>query len=244
MKDFVKRRIRDAGYRVSRLRPENRFDAMEGTLQSLRRMAYQPRIIIDAGANQGNWTRMAMRLFPEARIHLIEPQPACHEVLRSLVEGHAKLTLHECALTRPGISSVRMTGLGGDGSGAWVLAEGESAAETIECPASTLDELFAGKFSSEHRCLLKLDMERHEWTALQGAERLLESVEVIITEVQFFGLNSFPVFADILDRVRESDFDLFDIAALAPRLRDGRLRSGDVVFVRRGSPLTLDVIWS
>src|ERR1051326_7704705 len=186
-RNFIKRRVYDAGYRVSRLRPENRFDAMEQTLRLLHKAGYQPRVIIDAGANEGNWTRMAMRFFPNAHIHLIEPQPAYYRTLKLLVKSAGKLTLHPCALTRPGLLSVHMAGAG---TGAWVLGEEESTGGTIECPASTLDDLFGRELSSNDRCLLKLDLEGHEWTALQGGVQMLRRVEVIVAEVQFFGNRS------------------------------------------------------
>jgi FkbM family methyltransferase len=214
---------------------------MEQTLRLLHKAGYQPRVIIDAGANEGNWTRMAMRFFPNAHIHLIEPQPAYYRTLKLLVKSAGKLTLHPCALTRPGLLSVHMAGAG---TGAWVLGEEESTGGTIECPASTLDDLFGRELSSNDRCLLKLDLEGHEWTALQGGVQMLRRVEVIVAEVQFFGNSSDRLFADVLDCVRKSGFEVFDIAALAPRLRDGRLRSGDVVFVRKGTPLAADVAWS
>jgi hypothetical protein len=39
-------------------------------------------------------------------------------------------------------------------------------------------------------------------------------------------------------------FALYDVLALASRPRDGRLRSGDVMFVRGNSPLLADVSWA
>jgi len=60
------------GYSLHRW-PTNRFDGVQDALLLLRRSGY----IIDAGANVGNWTRMARSVFRDATIHLVEPQPAC-----------------------------------------------------------------------------------------------------------------------------------------------------------------------
>jgi hypothetical protein len=38
--------------------------------------------------------------------------------------------------------------------------------------------------------------------------------------------------------------ELFDVASLTSRPRDGRLRMGDIVFVRRNTPLVRDVSWA
>jgi hypothetical protein len=69
--------------------------------------------------------------------------------------------------------------------------------------------------------------------------------EVIVTEVQFFEINGngLPTFADVLAFLRDREFDLYDLAALAPRERDGRLKMGDAVFVSRRSPLVEDLRW-
>ena len=37
---------------------------MAETLEMLRTTAYRPRVIIDAGANVGDWALLALRLFP------------------------------------------------------------------------------------------------------------------------------------------------------------------------------------
>ena len=65
----------------------------------------------------------------------------------------------------------------------------------------------------------------------------MRSVEAIVTEVRFFDIehNGFPVFADVVAFLREHEFELYDIVALASRPSDGRLRMGDAVFVRRGA---------
>jgi len=42
----------------------------------------------------------------------------------------------------------------------------------------------------------------------------------------------------------ERGFEFYDVAALASRRRDGRLRTGDVIFVRSGSALTGDNRWA
>ena len=90
---------------------------------------------------------------------------------------------------------------------------------------------------------MKLDLEGHEVAALEGAGAALKSVEVIVAEVHFFDVYKIglPVFGDLVRFLDARGFDVYDIAALASRPSDGRLRTGDVVFVRRGSALLDDV---
>ncbi len=110
-------------------------------------------------------------------------------------------------------------------------------------PAS-FDDLF-GDVSRDDRALLKLDIEGHELAALSGAQRLLTSVEVIVTEVQFFeiGDNGLPCAGDVVSYLKDRGFSLYDVATLSGRERDTRLALGDLVFARKDSALCLDTRW-
>ena len=221
--------------------PANRFDAVIDILELLRRHGYCPRVIIDAGANVGDWTRMARRIFPDAVYHLIEPQAECAPQLTALATMLPSVRVYSVAVTAPGVKSVLM-GRSDGGTGAWVAEEGTSGA--VQVPATSLDEIIV--VSTEDRPLLKLDLENHEIAALEGAARLLRNVEVIISEVSFYRptwTNGQPVFADILQFLRERGFELYDFASLASALNNPRLRTGDAVFVRADSPLAQQRYW-
>lgn len=248
-KEFVRQLFQWLGFRITRDRPTNRYQAIDETLLLMRDRGYRPRVVIDGGANMGVWTTMARKVFPDAAYHLIEPQPACAAELRRLVERTPGLHLHSVALSRPGVEQVRMIGGGpdGGGTGAWVAEPGETIPgdKEYEVPAVTLDGLLESRVTQADRALLKMDMEGHEMTALQGGERLLGVVEVILSEVSFFDINhrGRPLFSDFLAFLRQRGFELYDFTALSGRPRDLRLRQGDVVFVRQDSPLLTDCSW-
>jgi FkbM family methyltransferase len=235
------------GYSVHRW-PAHRFDGMQDALLLLRRFGYSPRVIVDGGANVGNWTRMAHSIFPDATLHLVEPQPACRGALDDLSRRTPGLTVHPVAITEPGIHRVRILGGGetGGGTGGRVARPDEWELGAVECPATTLDGLLADRVVREDRALLKLDLEGHELTALQGAQRLLKVVEVLLTELQFFDVtdNGCPLFADMVGFLRSRGFELYDFACLLQRPWDLRLYMGDVVFVRRDSALLADRSWA
>ncbi|HVC20899.1 MAG TPA: FkbM family methyltransferase [Vicinamibacterales bacterium] len=233
------------GLHVSRL-PANRWDALDDTILRLRTSGYLPRIVIDGGANVGDWTRRVQPIFPQAAYDLVEPQPACRPALEALARRLPAVRIHGVALTSPGATRLTMIddSRGAGATGVHVATAAEAAGRsTLDVPATTLDDLFADRVSLADRALLKLDLEGHESAALAGAPRLLEAVEVLLTEVRFYDIDRSgrPVFADLLARLRTSGFELYDVATLSGRPRDGRLRLGDVVFVRRDSALMQDV---
>jgi FkbM family methyltransferase len=195
-----------AGLQIRRAGAENRFDGMLDTLRQLRRRGYAPGVVIDGGANVGQWTTLASAVFPEARFHLIEPQAECHERLESAFSA-PRYTLHRVALTAPGVSRVSMVADGTASTGAAVVIGGDGLdLPTRVVPATTLDDLLANAIRATDRALLKLDLESHELEALRGATALLNEVEVILCEVSFFDTESqgHPLFADIFDHLKSA----------------------------------------
>ncbi len=246
--EIVKTCFKTAGLRVTRLaRPANRFQAMEETLTLMRDAGYLPKLVLDCGANEGQWTRGVRSIFPKATYHLVEPQPACAENLAALMEESSGVVHHPFALTQSGVASVRMLGGGeeGRGTGNHVALPDESANDEQTLPATTLDDLFTRHVAADDRTLLKLDLEGHELDALAGGAKLLERTEVVLIEIQFYAVhhNQRPIFADVLNFLRDRNFELYDFACLSQRPRDMRLRMGDAVFVQRSSPLWTDVSW-
>lgn len=226
--------------------PVNRFDAMEEVLAALHARGFAPTVVVDIGANVGLWTDAARRHFEPREFHLVEPQPACVERLRRF---HPPLfTIHPVALTKAGVSSVSIVGSDalGVGTGAGVVPLSANTPSSGVVPATTLDDLLGGRWSAADRILLKLDVESHELPILEAGPRILELAEVVILEFQLFQFdgNEAPTFADLHGFMAERGFVLYDFAGLASRPRDGRLRTGDAVFVKGTSPLLDDSRWA
>lgn len=118
------------------------------------------------------------------------------------------------------------------------------AQKAVDVEATTLDSLFSDSCKPSDRTLLKLDLQGHELQALEGASRLLKHVEVALVEAPFFGDAGQPMVANIIGFFHRNGFDLFEIASLSGRPRDNRLREGDFLFVRQGSPISADAHWS
>ncbi len=242
LRDAIKRLLARSGYRVSRGLP-NRLDGIDEHLLWLARQGYAPGAVIDGGANTGSFALAAHKAFPAAVIHMIEPQPACAPALGALAARHGFI-VHPVALTaepkpvRMISDDVQMAE-----TGTYIAWQDEEHLANIEAEGTTLDLLFGARFTLADRVLLKLDLQGHEMLALKGAARFLASVELAIVESWLFPSRGAPDMREMIDFFARQDFDLFDIAGLAGRPRDGRLRQADLVFVRRRTPLWLDQTW-
>jgi FkbM family methyltransferase len=245
MLNIANRLFVSLGIRVTRNARVNRFQATEETLRRMAARGFAPAEIIDAGANVGDWTRMARAVFPTATFHMIEPQAGCAPILESMSNDIPRIKYYRTVVTRPGRREVAITGGGTAqrGTGAWVVGEGEEAIAQSMSGATTLDELFGDRL--QRPIFLKLDLEGHELQALAGARTLLSRTEAILAEVTFFDIYGLgrPLFSDVLAFLRDQQFELYDIASLSARPRDDRLRQGDAVFVRRDSALLGDRAW-
>jgi FkbM family methyltransferase len=242
LKSILKYLLALGPYRIIRA-PINRFDAMDEALASLKRFGFEPRIVIDGGAHLGAWAAIASSLFPGARLHLVEPQPACRLALERLA-AERRFLFHPCALSdRSGTAQLYSEEPENPSTGAHLVLNQDGSPATVDVPIRTLEELFAAEIRRDDRPLLKLDLQGHELRALQGGSALLPAIEVVITEISFFQQGSEPTVPQLISFFDERGFDLFDVAALSGRTRDQRLRQADLVFVRRGSDLLTDRTW-
>lgn len=244
---WLRRLLEHAGY-VAHRWPTTRFDGMGDALTLMGRRGYHPRVIIDCGANVGQWMTLASRVFPDAAWHLIEPQPACVLALRILSAARENVTIHPMAVSSPGTAVVTMLGGGegtGTGTGNFVALPGETFSDQRVLEATTLDRLLAHRLQPSDRTLLKLDVEQHEIEVLKGAERVLPSIEVVLTEVSIYDVDGRrPTFGDVFEYLGSRGFEFYDVACLSGRRRDQRLRQADVLFARSGSALLADRDWA
>lgn len=243
LKRTLKSILRRTPYRVIRARDTNRFQAIEECHVSLARRGYNPRRIVDGGANVGDFARLAATIFPVATIHLVEPQPVCHEALAKLARDD-RLRLHAVALGAEGTFIDLAIDPAGVTTGAHVLPDREHAPDGgVRVPVARLDTLLAAEIVSDDRCLLKLDLQGWELEALKGASGILDRIEVILCEASFNAQAYEPSIEAVLHFLEERDFALHDIAALAARRRDNRTRQADFLFIRRNSRLMADTAW-
>jgi FkbM family methyltransferase len=240
LRDLAKALISLTPYTISR-NPRNRFDAMGDFLRHLVSIGYRPRLIVDGGAHLGWFARQARACFPEADIHMVEPQPACASALRNLCEKPG-FYFHPLALTSER-KSIRMVCDSGPDTGAHVAAAVDPRAN-VDVQGETLDNLLGARVGDTDRVFIKLDLQGHEIEALRGAKVLLPHVEIVLTEFSFFTQLDEATVPEIVRFFDERGFDLFDIVSVSQRNRDGRARSGDMVFVRRGTPLWADRSWA
>jgi FkbM family methyltransferase len=247
MKAFIKAALAKTPYRITRRARGNRFSAIDDALLSMKVRGYSPKAVIDGGANVGEFSRLALHLYPDALVHAIEPQPGCLFHLNQLrAKFLDRLEVHPVALgnvEQDGSELIFSSDPTGTSTGAHVLPHVMPDCPTTIVPCRSLDSLLATALEPISCALLKLDLQGYEMLALQGARSVLKKVEVILCEVSFFAQAYEPSIAKLIAYLDEHQFDLYDVATLISRARDDRPHQSDFIFVRRSSSLLLDKAW-
>lgn len=247
MKSIIKSLLQKTPYKVVRRSRENRFSAIDQSLISLRQRGFDPPLILDGGANVGEFSRLAFRLFPRSTIHAVEPQPGCAEALQSLQTKYGdRLVIHMAALCAPEDHGSTLT-LFSDSTytstGAHVALGDTTGSTTITVPCLSIDNIISDT-SHSFGSLLKLDLQGYEMHALHGAVSSIKTFDVMLIEVSFFAQVYEPPISALVKFLAENGFELYDIASLSARRRDDRPHQADFVFVRSESALAADRAWS
>lgn len=246
LKRMVKAVLERTPYRITRAQDKNRFEAISEVLGSIAVRGFNPTRIIDGGANVGTFTMMARRHFPQSKIDMIEPQPACANALDDVRKSDG-IEYHPFALVAPdaaGSTVGFIVAPDGVTTGARLASSGNSAGETIvNVEARTLDDIISGVLGVDERLLLKMDLEGHELSALKGSTRTLEMVHVIIVESAFYGDVNSNSPLELASFLKPLGFVLYDVLSMSGRKRDNRARQCDLMFVKSGTLLDADRGW-
>jgi FkbM family methyltransferase len=156
-------------------------------------------LLLDAGANKGQFTLMATHVRPTVGVHAYEPHPGEANTFRAIHGKNPKVTLHELALGEE------------EGTAKLIISKRTDSSSLLPA-AKTLSELFSGTDPSGKTCtvrvapldsfplhwqsaskaLLKIDVQGYELQVLQGARHALkhcahvyvESSDIVLYEGQ------------------------------------------------------------
>jgi FkbM family methyltransferase len=148
------------------------------------------KVVFDVGANAGIYSLAALAAQPSVIVHAFEPTPEIAARLRASAKlnGLDHLHVHEVAvLNKNGRASLnRFRGELGSNEGMnFILGDlGDSGTERVQ--AVCLDQ-FCRDHSIAYVDLMKIDIQGHEYSALEGAEWLIRSghVGIIFLELNW-----------------------------------------------------------
>jgi FkbM family methyltransferase len=216
--------------------PSMRHLDMPRRLRNLRSIGLDPATIVDVGAAQGHWARLAAQIWPQAAIFGVEPNETNLPMLEQTVRELPRFSYRRGFLgPEPGLR--RYTDESDQTS---LLNPNATGGAEQQAPMFTLDGLIAEGALSPPQ-LIKLDVQGYELEVLKGAEQALKTCDAILTEVSFFPFfPKLPLVDEVIAFLRVRGFIWYDALGILRRSADDRLAQMDFLFLREGHPLLAD----
>ena len=198
---------------------EGRTAVRRGVLPTLEHQellaALGPSLVVDVGANRGQFSLDVRRALPDARVVAFEPLTPEADLYEQVFASTPTHVLHRVALSSaPGSTTFHVSAARdsssllpiGDRQSAVFPGTEEVATQIVE--VRTLDD-FADELASDGPALLKIDVQGAELEVVRGADATLGSFRWIYLEMSFVELYDGQPLADtMIDELRDRGFRL------------------------------------
>lgn len=169
--------------------------------------------VLDVGANEGQYATLLRRVGFTGRIISYEPVPDVAAALRTRASADPAWEVVDVALgARSGTLRLNRT-VGSDLVSALdpvpfaqrVLGQNAEVVGHVDVPVRRLDEVWPA--DPDDTVLLKLDTQGYDLEVLKGAERSLEAVDVVQTELSFLPLyRGMPHALEVMEWLADQGF--------------------------------------
>jgi len=208
---------------------------MEMALTAVAQRGLRPNTLIDVGAFEGNWSKMARSIWPSSQIVMFEPNLAKQEHLAQVAHDITATTFAELLGAEDG-ATVSFNVMS---TGSSVYGERSPLQRTSETRLlRRLDSILP---TIAQPGLLKIDTQGYELEVLKGATGLLDKLDAILLEVAIIEINEgAPLIDSVIAFMRDIGFVTYDILEIHRRPLDQAMNQIDILFIRPNSPLLRD----
>jgi FkbM family methyltransferase len=241
---LVQSTLEKFGYRLVRLNGSwSRAYGLDSLFPLLKGFRFNPRHVLDVGANKGNWTRVAFKYFPDAMFTLVEPQDELKVHVQDLVGRGCRIRwIHAGAADKSGFLPFTLSQR--DDSSSFAVSENDAQAlglRRANIAVRTLDEIVAS-FNLPIPDIVKIDAEGFDMKVLSGASTLIGKTELFFIEAAV-RCNYENSVSEVVRRMADNGYELLDITDINRSPKFGVLWLLELVFLRKGSEL-LDSVTS
>jgi FkbM family methyltransferase len=237
LKKITKKILRKFHYRIVRIGGNDfHADSLLHTFYTvLKQINFEPKHIVDIGANHGTWTREALKHFPNAYYTLLEPQYWLEESIKDLLKKNNKIKFNAVGAGEK-TGTFKFTILDKDHSSSFKYTEEEAKSggfKQIELPVVTLNDLLANS-NLPTPDIIKIDAEGLDIEVLRGASNFFGKTEIFMVEagvaIKTFDNSAF----EMMNFMDKNGYRLFDLTDLLRPLNTRVLWLVEMVFVKKG----------
>ncbi len=208
-------------------------------VSDLVKQGISPNTVLDVGANVGQFTVAAAKLFPHAKIHSFEPLPECVDQLRKNIAVLNNISVYPIAVgDSEGEVQFHVNSHSHSSSILPLTSSHRQAfpdareSNEIKVNVSTLDKILSG-VDIITPCLLKLDVQGYEVHALRGAEETLKNVDYVIIETSFKCMYKGELlFVDVVKIMESYGFRFLRPVGWLSDPKTGEILQMDALFIR------------
>jgi len=209
---------------------------MESFLNDIKKRGLKCNYILDIGAYKGKFSKLAISVYPESAIYLIEPLKEMKHALEGFCNRNSKCKFFDFAVgPTSGMQPLRVfKDLAWSG-----FMEEDIPQKDKRTPRMvemwTIDSMIQTE-QIEIPDLVKIDVQGYELEVLKGAQSLFGKTEVFIIESALHNKHkSYPLIADVIGFMNDRNYVTYDFAGFLRQQHDGSLIECDLCFVKRES---------
>lgn len=198
-------------------------------------------LVLDIGANTGQFAQELLSQGFKGDIHSLEPLPDAHRTLAAAAAKHANWKVLEPMAAGRDERLVEISVAGNSYSSSILemldrhIAAAPDSAPTgkIKVQQRPLDLMFAGVLDRPRSALLKIDTQGYEFPILQGAPHCLARVSLVLLELSLQPLyRNQMMWLDLIDHMKGHGFDLWSVQPEFCDPRTGQLLQVNGLFFR------------
>ena len=206
-------------------------------VKSLLRLGIHPHTVIDVGANIGQFTVAASKLFENPKVFAFEPLPVCVEKLRVLATKIPDIEIYKLAIgDRNGTVDFHVSTFDQASSllklnhGVENLFSGLKERKRIRVNVVTLDDFFEAR-TLKKPVLLKIDVQGGEKSVILGGTKTLRQIDYVLLEASFTPMYvGEPLFLELVELLKTLKFDFMRPVSFLKSPRTGEILQADILF--------------
>jgi len=203
----------------------------------LKRFGFDPKHVIDIGANHGNWTRAAVKYFPTAHYTLVEPQDHLKIHVQDLIDRGIDIRwINAGASDRSGVLTLHVDRRDQSSTFMEVSRTVDGAIRRVEVPVKTVNEIVAASQLPNPE-MVKIDAEGFDLKVIDGASNLFGKTDIFLAEVSLAQRDFETTALAVIRKMADAGYRLIDITDLNRSPKFGVLWLCEFAFLRNSSSL-------
>lgn len=189
---------------------------LKSEINAIKRIIKKPSpIIFDVGANNGDWSFLMHKNYPQSQLYLFEPQPACRKIIES--KNIPNSVLITKAVSSKSKCSVKLFTIGQGEGIASLHQRRDSYFQHHKFNTIMVDTISIDEFIIDNKIelidFMKIDTEGHDLEVLIGAKESLSRgvIKALSFEFGSGNINSRTYFHDFWDLLYPLGFEIYRI---------------------------------